>query len=59
MEKQDTPDDCEYLVTMIIGEKKKKKNNNISKIRNPVISSLVGYGQGLGEKRLVWMFVTA
>ena len=37
----------------------KKKSNYISKIRNPVISSLVGYGQGLGEKRLVWMFVTA
>ena len=57
MEKQDTPDDCEYLVTMIIGEKKKKKQ--LQKIRNPVITSLVGYGQGLGEKRLVWMFVTA
>ena len=57
MEKQDIPDDCECLVTMIIG--KKKKSNYISKIRNPVISSLVGYGQGLGEKSLVWMFVTA
>ena len=57
MEKQDTLGDCECLVTMITG--KKKKGNWISKIRNPLISSLVGYGQGLGEKRHVWMFVTA
>ena len=57
MEKQDTLGDCECLVTMITG--KKKKGNWISKIRNPLISSLVGYGQGLGEKRHVWMFVIA